>query len=667
MRPDTRTMPDRPDHARRQWRIAALLALASASMSVLLLSALPVALFTAAGHDDAWFWTRAQSIVAGDWLGAYDQHTLIKGVGYPLFLAANHVLGTSVSFSQAVLYAAACLLLGHALYRISGKPWWALLAVLLMQWHPMAMTWDRILRDNLSAAQALLVIGCLLQCLFVPHAWKGRLAWSIGAGTALAWLWMTREDGIWILPGVALLFVARLLQSPQPDGDRRRVVLAAAGIAAGFGVTLGSVAAINGAAYGRAETVDVTGAAFGDAMSALQSVRAGERVAYVPVPHAVREAVYAASPTFARLRPYFEGTGRHWTEPGCRQYAQACGDYAGGWFLWAFRDAVASVGGYASPETARAFYRAIDTEIRDACARGALACDAGGVGLMPAVPGAQWRSLPGRLRDGVALAVWRGVSLPQHRSHGSPGMRARMWRFAGGPRVRDRQDVSGKSAAGWFYDPGNAWLEIQCPSSGDAQPVARRPSPDIAAHFGDPAAGDRRFEFMLPPGADCALQAASGNERVHLFDLADASHGQVVVEAGGATLYFDSVGEGIPVDAIAPPVAVAWAHHVHRAYAACMPWLALAGALAFLYASARHCMRRRLSPLYTVAAAAWGLVASRIALLALVDMASFPALNVQYLQPAFPLVALAAVASLACAVSAWRSHRGPGEVRTPPP
>lgn len=49
-------------------------------------------------------------------------------------------------------------------------------------------------------------------------------------------------------------------------------------------------------------------------------------------------------------------------------------------------------------------------------------------------------------------------------------------------------------------------------------------------------------------------------------------------------------------------------------------------------------------------------MASRIVLLALVDMSSFPALNVQYLQPAFPLVALAAVASLAC-LWPWRKRR----------
>src|SRR5690606_37316120 len=135
-------------------------------------SCLPVEILAGAGHDDAWFWHRAESIVKGHWLGPYDEMTLMKGAGYPLFLAAGHALGLSVMTAQALLYSVACLLLGAAIYRINGRPWWVLLMLLALQWHPAALSWSRVIRDNIVAAQVLLALAALLHCLCAIRAGK---------------------------------------------------------------------------------------------------------------------------------------------------------------------------------------------------------------------------------------------------------------------------------------------------------------------------------------------------------------------------------------------------------------------------------------------------------------------------------------------------------------
>src|SRR5690606_31776144 len=64
---------------------------------------------------------------------------------------------------------------------------------------------------------------------------------------------------------------------------------------------------------------------------------------------------------------------------------------------------------------------------------------------------------------------------------------------------------------------------------------------------------------------------------------------------------------------------------------------------------AARALRHRRYPgvAWMLAACAWLLVASRVLLLALVDVSAFPAIHVQYLQPAFFLVLVAAVASIA--------------------
>src|SRR5664280_5946 len=76
---------------------------------------LPVSIYTDAGHDDALFWGNAYQIVKGNWLGAYSQMTLAKGPGFPLFLAANAVLGIPVTLLIALLYLFACGLIANTL------------------------------------------------------------------------------------------------------------------------------------------------------------------------------------------------------------------------------------------------------------------------------------------------------------------------------------------------------------------------------------------------------------------------------------------------------------------------------------------------------------------------------------------------------------------------
>lgn len=628
---------------RRAW-IAAALAVSSSVLFVALVAHLPIAILAGAGHDDAWFWLRAKAIASGSWMGGYDQYTLMKGSGYPLFLALNRAFGLSLMTSQALLYSGACLLVGTAVYRMSGRPWLSLLLVLAMQWHPMALAWNRVVRDNIYAGQTLLALACLLHLLFVPHSRRRGWLWAALSGWTLAWLWTTREDGIWILPGVAILVLARGLQAWRDREERRRLAVGGSLAAAVFAAWLSLVATTNAIKYGEFGTVDVKESAFNDAVSALQRVRVGEPVPYVPVPQKVREAVYSVSPAFARLRPGLEDTVRYWTEPGCSIYAQTCGDYAGGWFMWALRDAVASIGEYASAPEAEAFYRQVADEVDRACDDRRLTCARNAVGLMPATTDAQWRTLPERLRKAASVLVWRSAREEHRPSHVSHPAVGEMWAFIGKPRVPDAPESLGDWVIGWFHDPQGGWIRGRCASGEDVIDIERQPSPDIVAHFNDPNAGDSRFMFKFPVQEGCAIELASGAGVVQLSEVTETT-GHFAFESG--QLHLDSVRAGISPEAEAPEWPTTVRRAIGKCYATVLPWLAGIGLLAFLWVSGRAVLRRRFGSLHALAAAAWCLVASRSVLLVLVDMSSFPAVNVQYMQAAFPLLVLAAIVSLA--------------------
>lgn len=632
---------------RRQAWIAASLALCAALCCVVLVSQLPVTIRADAAHDDAWFWLRARAITGGGWLGGYDHSTLIKGAGYPLFLAVVHGLGLSLATAQALLYAAACLLLGHALYRVSGRPWLALLVVVILQWHPAAMAWDRVLRDNISAAQALLVLGCTLQAAWVPRASRrARLCWAAAAGLLLGWFWTTREDGLWLLPGLGVLLVAALAWAWRDPPQRRAIALAAGTLAVACLGWLGLVTLANGVKYDAFVLTDVKDAAFSDALGALHGVQAGPVVPFVPVPRQVREAVYGVSPGFARLRPALEDPDNFWTRPGCSVYPHACGDYAGGWFLWALRDAVHSVGGYASADSAARFYRELSAEVRQACDDGRLQCRRPLFGLMPVVSDAQWRSLPQRLAAASALLAWQDPPAPPMHTDLEHPRSVEMWHFVGRPRLAAGAGGLGVRASGWLRDPEGAWLQARC--GGQRFAIAPRPSPDLVAHFEDPSLAARRFALRLPAGQDCRLERVPGGERL---DLAAVVQTPARFALGDAELYLD-VGSELPQAARTPRAALQARAMVSRAYALLLPWLAAAGLLAFAWAVGRALLARRAGPWLVLAAAGWGMVLGRALLLALVDLSAFPAINHQYMQPAFALLAMAAIASLAAATGA---------------
>jgi hypothetical protein len=68
--------------------------------------------------------------------------------------------------------------------------------------------WGGVLgREVLYGALTLLVVGpSIALWTYREHSRRVRLAWSLGLGCALGPLWLTREEGVWIVPSLLLVF-----------------------------------------------------------------------------------------------------------------------------------------------------------------------------------------------------------------------------------------------------------------------------------------------------------------------------------------------------------------------------------------------------------------------------------------------------------------------------
>ena len=128
----------------------------------------PLTLYPGAPHDDGLFMSLGRSLAEGHWLGPYNQFTLMKGPGYPAFLAVANWLGISVSLAHALFYCAAAVFFVAIVHRfikshlISGL----LLALLLGQLLPTTVYLDRILREQIAGSQLLFLFAVGCWCAF---------------------------------------------------------------------------------------------------------------------------------------------------------------------------------------------------------------------------------------------------------------------------------------------------------------------------------------------------------------------------------------------------------------------------------------------------------------------------------------------------------------------
>lgn len=344
-----------------------------------------------ATHDDRLFLNLAASLLRGEWLGPYNNLTLAKGPFYSLWIALVFLLGVPLMQAQQLLYTGACALTTRAFAPVIRSGWARCGLYALLLWNPMsfdAQEMSRVLRQNLSPSLALMLFAAMV-ALYVrrAEAWRRLAPWAVALGLTWAAFWLTREDGVWLVPSLCLLGAAHVIVAwRQSRVARFNVVRVAA--TAGFCALapLFVVCALNARAYGWFGTVEFRAATFKDAYGALLRVQSAERIPFVPVTRSARERIYAVSPAFAELRPYLEGTiGRDWatiSSPLTHRPPEAL-EIGGGWFMWALRQSVEAAGHGRTADDALNFYARLAREVNEACARGRLPAGPPRSGFLP--------------------------------------------------------------------------------------------------------------------------------------------------------------------------------------------------------------------------------------------------------------------------------------------
>ena len=236
----------------------------------------PLMIRVNAPHDDGLFISLGRFLSEGRWLGPFSQFTLMRGPGYPAFLAVSNWFGLPISLAHALLHCAAVtvfVIVAHKFIRslfVSG------LLFTLLLWHPVTLNIDlvRILRDRIYFDQLLILLAVLPLAVFAFGDRKRTVLFAVLSGLALGWFWLTREEGVWIVPGLGVIALAATLQSYQ-NRDVRMLVVTLAIVIGSFATTQLGFRALNWWTYGKFVGVDFKDANFQRALGALNSVRSG--------------------------------------------------------------------------------------------------------------------------------------------------------------------------------------------------------------------------------------------------------------------------------------------------------------------------------------------------------------------------------------------------------
>jgi len=330
-----------------------------------------------AGHDDALFIRLSHSIIIGDYLGHYDNKTLAKSPSYAFWIALCHILGVPLLFGQKLLYMFSCGIIVLALRKFISNNFLLLLIYSLLLFNPAIYSTEmlRVYRSSIHPSLTLLLFGGIINFYIYEPSLKIKslCGWGTFTGIVLAAFWLNREEAIWILPPLFIIISFsfwRLYKANYPN----KCLLTACYISpiVIFLMILLTICTINYFKYDNFTYCEIKSQEFQAAVNSLQQIE-HNRIPFVPLSRTAFSFAFKASPVFSEIKkPMEEMLFKKWSFFSEKAVNTPSGEIAGGWFHWALRDAVQSVGYYSSGAKAKDYYKRLSDDINRAFADGRL-------------------------------------------------------------------------------------------------------------------------------------------------------------------------------------------------------------------------------------------------------------------------------------------------------
>jgi hypothetical protein len=608
------------------------------------------------------FIDHARSITAGMWFGTYTNLTLVKRPFFAIYLALLHDFGISLPLGHLLLYALACFVACLSIRpMIKGQAALAGVFIVLL-FNPFTYNLDAWIanRSQVNPSAALIAIACAV-AIFLRRNERPlvTLPWACGLGLSLAAFWLTREEAVWIVPSILIFLGAYAVFTLREN--RSELALRSLTVAlplAIWSVCVATIMILNGRYYGWYVVDEQTAPELVSAYNSLARINVPP-VPFVPVPKAAREIAYRVSPAARELKRGFDvETG--WIRISCR-VRNVCTDYGGGYFIWAFRDAVSMAGHYTSGAAARAFYLQLAKEIDAACDAKTIDC----------LPKARTTLPPVHTSDIPSIAAWFGkgmTTLGTFFGPGSLGLVVSVYDDPPASALHD-YDVIVQSVAdtsdqryftGWLLHKRMKAIVAEG-SDGTRIPVQFISSPDVfhafkiaGRQYDHMNAGTARFHVTVPCIRTCSLVATTfDNKEIRLALDHDFQNSDFFYHLDNSTI-------NSPYQAGDDQLKISIIEFISHAYQVLVPWCALASIALFAWRAIELLTRRSRSVDYVLVV--FGIGAGccvLVFLLAVMSALTYDTFVPEYMSPLFPFLlfgcAFAIVVQLQGAHQALRS------------
>ena len=336
-------------------------------------------------------------LAAGQWLGAYSQYTLIKGIVYPLFLALCVKLGITYGMGLGIVMVGSAMIFQTMLGLVTKNRVLRGICYTYVLYSPVAMTsWSglRIYRDVLAPWLLLILVSCLAAVWFLrTEPFRKSLPWFAGLAVSFMLFYNLREDSIWILPlvctGLLLAGIGRVMvcrKAASPDGFAQDGIISGSSAKSRICFVLpyllccllpfaasagweGVISQNNLLHYGIALPNDRVKGNFARVMSLISSVEDPAANEKIWISNEMLRQCIEASPTLKRMESEIEA--RRWVTADGQGSDEVLGDY----MQWALRNALSDSGFYRDAVKTEGVLGKIASELEAAYADGRLKKD----------------------------------------------------------------------------------------------------------------------------------------------------------------------------------------------------------------------------------------------------------------------------------------------------
>lgn len=164
-------------------------------------------------YDDKLMIDQLNSLKNGEYLGEYNDRTLVKGIAFPLFLYITNMLNTTYCMLLTLLYISACLFITFSLRKIVKSRFMLIAIYAFLALNPISYSSEllqRLYRNSLSIIELLYFFGAVINII---SSKKNNIINYIFLGTIMSIMFLTREDNIWTIIVYIILLAYKLYKN----------------------------------------------------------------------------------------------------------------------------------------------------------------------------------------------------------------------------------------------------------------------------------------------------------------------------------------------------------------------------------------------------------------------------------------------------------------------